>query len=162
MANSFSWTQGYVTAGGWFYWLEALPLQQRRALPDGSRLLAVHAAPGTDDGPGVTPERGDTELHRLVADSDADLVFVGHTHWPLDQTAGRVRIVNVGSVSNPWAPDLRASYALVEAGPSRWSMDLRRVDYDRQAVIDAIHGAHHPTPGFLTGWFRGDYRPPWQ
>lgn len=162
MANSFSWTQGYVTAGGWFDWLGALPLEQRRALPDGSRLLAVHAAPGTDDGPGVNPEQSDTELLQLVTDIDADLVFVGHTHWPLDLTAGRVRIVNVGSVSNPWAPDLRASYALVEAGPSGWSVHLRRVDYDRQAVIDAIHGAHHPTPGFLIGWFRGERRPSWQ
>lgn len=162
MANSFSWTRGYITADGWFDWLGALPLEQRRVLPDGSRLLAVHAAPGTDDGPGVSPEQSGTELHHLVADSDADLVFVGHTHWALDRTAGSVRIVNVGSVSNPWAPDLRASYALVEAGPSGCSVDLRRVDYDRQAVIGAIHSVHHPTPEFLIGWFRGEHRPPWQ
>ena len=162
MANSFSWTRGYITASGWFDWLRALPLEQRRALPDGSRLLAVHAAPGTDDGPGVNPEQSDTELLQLVADSASDLVLVGHTHWPLDRTAGPVRIVNVGSVSNPWAPDLRASYALVEAGPSGWSVHLRRVDYDRQAVVDAIHAVHHPTPTFLTGWFRGERRPSWQ
>lgn len=162
MANSFSWTRGYITAGGWFDWLEALPLEQRRVLPDGSRLLAVHAAPGTDDGAGVSPKQSDAELHRVVADSDADLVFVGHTHWPIDRTAGRVRIVNVGSVSNPWAPDLRASYALVEAGHSGWSVHLRRVDYDRQAVIAAIHAAHHPTPAFLTAWFRGERRLSWR
>src|SRR5262249_29254476 len=135
---------------------------EARPHPAAPRLLVVHAAPGTDDGPGVNPEQSDTELLQLVADSASDLVLVGHTHWPLDRTAGPVRIVNVGSVSNPWAPDLRASYALVEAGPSGWSVHLRRVDYDRQAVVDAIHAVHHPPPTFLTGWSRGERRPSWQ
>src|SRR5262249_36766407 len=76
MANSFSWARGYITPGGWFDWRGALPLEQRRTLPDGSRLLAAHAAPGTDDGPGVSPEQSDTQLHHLVAGSAADLVFV--------------------------------------------------------------------------------------
>ena len=30
VTNSFAWTQGAVTIGGWFDWLEALPLEQRQ------------------------------------------------------------------------------------------------------------------------------------
>ena len=53
VAHSFAWTMGYVTAGGWLDWLAALPLEARLRLPDGTRLLAVHVAPGQADGPGI-------------------------------------------------------------------------------------------------------------
>lgn len=45
VAHSFAWTQGAVTAAGWFDWLRRLPLDLRVDLPDGSALLAVHASP---------------------------------------------------------------------------------------------------------------------
>jgi hypothetical protein len=47
---SFAWTRGFITAGGWYDWLAKLLLEARLLLPDGSRLLGVHASPGTDDG----------------------------------------------------------------------------------------------------------------
>jgi len=33
---------------------------------------------------------------------------------------------------------------------------LRRVDYDREAVIKAIEQSRHPTPSFLIGFMRGE------
>jgi putative phosphoesterase len=155
VAHSFAWTQGYVTGAGWFDWLAQLPLELRLDLPDGTRVLCVHAAPGTDDGAGLNPVQSDAELGALLADCGADLVFAGHTHWALDRSVDGVRAVNLGSVSNPWAPDLRATYVLLEAGPDGHEVRARRVDYDRQAVIDGIAASHHPTPDFLTSWFRG-------
>ena len=62
--RSFAWTQGMVTAAGWFDWLSALPLDARMVLPDGTRLLGVHASPGTDDGHGVHPGQSDDERSR--------------------------------------------------------------------------------------------------
>ncbi|MGH2352839.1 MAG: metallophosphoesterase family protein [Chloroflexota bacterium] len=162
VAHTFAWTLGHVTATGWLSWLADLPLEQRLTLPDGTRLLGVHAAPGTDDGSGVRPTLGDAELAALVASSEADLVCVGHTHWPLDRTAGDVRVVNLGSISNPLAPDLRASYALLEADTSGYHLELRRVEYDRQAVIEALERVRHPGAGFIIPHFLGQRRPPWQ
>jgi len=49
-------------------------------LPDGTRLLAVHVAPGQDDGSGIHPALSDDELNALVAKASADLVCVGRTH----------------------------------------------------------------------------------
>jgi predicted phosphodiesterase len=66
-------------------------------------------APGLDDGLGIYPTLSDAELGALVHDAQADLVCVGHTHWPLDRTVAGVRVLNPGSISNPVAPDLRAS-----------------------------------------------------
>ena len=51
----------------------------------------------------------------MVSDVEAELVLVGHTHLPFDRTVGNIRVVNPGSVSNPFPPDLRASYVILEA-----------------------------------------------
>ena len=161
VAHSFAWTQGVVTAAGWFDWLLALPIEERTVLPDGTRLLAVHVAPGQDDGPGIHPALTDGELNALVADASADLVCVGHTHWPIDRAVAGVRVINVGSISNPVAFDLRASYALIDATETGYHVEHRRVAYDVEAVIQAIERSHHPSGDFIISHFRGERRPWW-
>jgi predicted phosphodiesterase len=152
--TTFAWTRGFLTAAGWFDWLASLPLDSRLMLPDGTRLLVVHASPGLDDGPGVAPKHSDEELGERMAGAEADLVLVGHTHQAVDRVVGDVRVVNPGSVGMPIAPTRSAGYALIEANRSGYRVDLRRVDYDHGAVIDAIDGAHHPTPDFLLRYYR--------
>ena len=157
--RSLCWTQGAVVATGWRPWLASLPLEQRLTLPDGTRLLAVHAAPGCDDGPGVQPGLDDDELGLLLRDCDADLVCVAHTHTPLDRAVASVRVVNLGSVSNPpksAGADRRASYVLLEAEPAGYRLRHRQVAYDYQAVIAAIQGAHHPTSAYLMHFWQKD------
>jgi hypothetical protein len=46
--------------------LASLPLEVRSTLPDGTRILGVHAAPGLDDGPGITPHRPEKELAEVL------------------------------------------------------------------------------------------------
>lgn len=165
LSQGLAWTQGYLTAGGWLDWLAALPLEQRLVLPDGTRLLGVHAAPGRDDGRGVDPALSDPELAAAVAGCGADLVCVAHTHWPLDRRAAGVRVVNVGSVSNPVAPeappDLRACYALLEADATGYRLRPRRVAYDLRAVIDAVGRARHPAAAWIIEHFLGRKRGAW-
>jgi predicted phosphodiesterase len=161
VSQAFSWSQGAVAATGWHDWLARLPLEQRLTLPDGTRLLGVHAAPGTDDGDGISPALDDAELGEVVAGCEADLVCVGHTHWPLDRSAGGVRVINPGSVSNPFPPDLRAAYALLEADASAHRIQKRRVDYDREAVIGLAERLRYPGLGYVAGFLRGQIRPRW-
>jgi predicted phosphodiesterase len=154
IAQGLAWTHGYLSATGWIDWLAALPFEQRLTLPDGTRLLGVHIAPGKEEGPGIGPSTSDEEIARLVSDCDADLVLVGDTHVPLDRRVGSVRIVNVGSVSNPFPPDLRASYALLEAGVHDYHIAFRRVAYDTEAVIRAVYESHmFPNPEWLIAKF---------
>lgn len=153
--RSVAWTRSYVAASGWLDWLAALPLERRLTLPDGTRLLAVHASPGRDDGPGIFPAMSDDELLAVVEDADADLIVVGHTHQALDRTVGGVRVVNLGSVSNPATPDLRAAYAMLEATNQGYVVQARRVEYDWQAVVAAIRAVRHPAADFLIqNWSR--------
>jgi predicted phosphodiesterase len=154
--RSFSWTRGYITAAGWLDWLTNLPLEVRMTLPDGTRVLGVHASPGRDDGAGIAAQHSDDDLERRLAGCESDVVLVGHTHTPLERRVGRIQVVNLGSISNPVTPGLQASYVLLEADEHGYSLQLRRVEYDREAVIQAIRQSHHPAPDFLIGFMRGE------
>jgi predicted phosphodiesterase len=160
LASSFAWTIGAVAPAGWLPWLRALPLEMRIILPDGTRVLAVHAAPGTDDGDGFQVRHSDDELRSQLDGVDADLVLVGHTHIPFDRQVGGTRLVNPGSVSNPFPPDLRASYAILSCDMQGYRIEHRRAEYDRQAVIEAVKGLAHPSEAYITRFMRGENRPP--
>ncbi len=155
-ARSFSWTRGYVSAAGWLDWLTNLPLEVRLTLPDGTRLLGVHASPGRDDGPGIQTKHSDGKLEQRLAGCESDVVIVGHTHVPLDRQVGRIHVINLGSISNPVTLGLQATYVLLDADEHGYRIQLRRVDYDREAVIKAIEHSRHPTPSFLIGFMRGE------
>ena len=113
VAHTFAWTQGMVTAADRLNWLLTLSLDFRRTL-GAMRVLAVHAAPGQDDGPGIPPELSVDELCQVLEGCEADLVLVGHTHRPTNRLAGEVRVVNPGWPSAP------VSVFCLACGPSGW------------------------------------------
>ena len=147
-----------MSAAGLIPWLDvAADASSARTLPDGTRVLAVHASPRSDDGPGIDPRASDAEQAELLAGCDADIVFAGHTHRA-GRPAGRsVRAVNLGSVSNPVPPDLRASYVMLDADADGHRVEHRRVAYDRDAVIDAVERLnHHPGRDWVIKHHRGE------
>jgi predicted phosphodiesterase len=154
--RSFAWTRGYLSATGWLDWVANLPLEVRLILPDGTRLLGVHASPGRDDGPGIQPKHSDDTLEQRLAGCEADLVIVGHTHVPLDRQVGSIRVINLGSISNPITLGMQAIYGLLDADEHGYTIQLRRVDYDHEAVIRAIEQSRHPTTSYLIGFMRGE------
>jgi len=159
--QTFAWTQGALVATGWLPWLAALPLELHIILPNGTRVLGVHASPGNDDGPGIHPDLTDMELEVLFKGCDADLVFVGHTHWPLEIKFNGIHLVNIGSVSNPLSPDLRASYAIVDGDEQEYRIEQWRVVYDRQAVIAELERVRHPTRNYIIQFMLGKHQHAW-
>lgn len=154
--SGFAWTKGGVTAVNKLDWLANLPLEHRVILPDGTRFLGVHAAPGTDDGAGFKPGMDAEQMAAQLADCDADLVVVGHTHQRMDAQMGDVRLVNLGSVSNPVGGDLRAKYVILTADKTSHALEPRFVDYDQQAVIDQLENIGHPSATFISQFMRGE------
>lgn len=158
VSATFSWTAGCMSASGWTPWLAALPEEVRMTLADGTRLLGVHASPGIDDGPGINDSDGDAELAARLDGCAADVVFGGHTHRPVDRTVGATRAVNLGSVSNPVPPDLRASYVMVESDECGHAIEHVRVEYDHDAVVGALEDVKHPGRNWLIAHQRGEVR----
>ena len=110
--------------------LAALPFDLRR---DGARY--VHASP-VSDVRSFGPQHDDSEEEMLEDVLETRLVF-GHTHLQFQRQAGAgVELLNPGSVGMPFDDDHRAAYALVGDDDE---VDLRRVEYDRERTIAAVH-----------------------
>jgi putative phosphoesterase len=149
VAVSFAWTRGAITQAGWFDWLEQLPAELRLTLPDGTRVLGVHASPISDDGPGIDTRISDEVLAELLADCDADIVFAGHTHDVTDRVIGGVRAVNLGSVSNPTRGDHCATYAILHVDEASHRIEHRIVEFNLIGARAAIDAVRHPAADYL-------------
>ncbi len=62
-------------------------------------------------------------------------------------------VVNSGSAGVPFDGDPRASYAVIERGPSGWIAELRRVTYDIERTVAAFP-ADHPARAQWTSMIR--------
>jgi len=157
IATSLAWTRGVVTATGWFNWLAALPLELRHTAPNGTRILAVHAAPGTDDGEGIHPGRSNAEIADLLEGCEADVVFVAHTHEAMVRRVGSQLVVNLGSLSNPRGADVRASYVLLDITEAGVRITPRRVAYDQASFANALHRVRYPAVEHILSFQRGEH-----
>ena len=68
-----------------------------------------------------------------------------------------MRVVNLGSVSNPTGRDLRASYALLDARAEGCEVRERRAGYDHAAV----RRSRHPSAEYIARFQRGEHRAAW-
>lgn len=147
--GSFSWTQGAVTASGWFEWLASLPLMFCDELPDGTTVLAVHAAPYRDEGQGFQAETSAAEAEQMVANCDVGLICVGHTHYAFNRTVNGKCVINPGAITgNP--TNARASYALLKADPQGYQVEHRQVTYNQEEVVDMLYRIKHLSAAFIS------------
>lgn len=149
----FEWAVGAAQAVGLRDWLVEMPLDWRTTLPDGTRLLLVHASPGKDDGSGINPDDPDEVVAERLTGADADLVITGHTHLPLDRTVNGVRVWNLGSVSNPNTPDQRAMWTLLEADDEGYTLTRQFAEYDIPTMLAALDASQHPTRSYARSFW---------
>jgi hypothetical protein len=71
-------------------------------------------------------------------------------------------VVNPGSVSNPFPPDLRASYILLDVDQSGYQIYHQYVDYNHEAVIEEVERLRHPGAEYIVGGMRGQNKPRWK
>ena len=151
--RSFIWTLDAVERAGHLDWLKSLPLDERLTLPDSTRMLLVHASPGTDDGHGFWEDKPDDATSATMLDgAEAEVVCVAHTHRVVDRTIGGIRVLNAGAVSNQHpGQDKRAHYAILTADANGHEVQQLRVDYDRDAAIAALEASGYPSAAFVKG-----------
>jgi predicted phosphodiesterase len=142
--SSFSWTRGMVTAAGRLDDVSALGSELRLTLPDGTRVLGVHASPRSDDGQGIDTRISDRDLRELLDGCEADLVFARHTHDATDRFVDGIRAVNLGSLSNPSRPDRCATSCVLRCDSESHTIEHRVVDDDHRAELAALDRVRHP------------------
>ncbi|MFW6265799.1 MAG: metallophosphoesterase family protein [Halanaeroarchaeum sp.] len=114
-------------------WLEGLP-EVRGCCDD--RVKIVHGHPEDPDRYTYPDEFGP---HLL---GDEDVLVMGHTHVQHAEQYETGFVVNPGSVGQPRDHDPRAAYAVVDLGALQ--VETHRVEYDVDAVVDAIGDAGLP------------------
>lgn len=132
--------------------LRGLPAR-RTVVVDGRRLELLHAAPRDPLFQYLPPERL-AEWEGAVADIDAELVLVGHTHQPAVLELGGKRVVNPGSVGLPHERDPRACYAVIADGEPI----LKRVAYDVDRTLAELETCGLPADVVraLASLYRGE------
>lgn len=154
-SRALGWTYGVVSASDGVEWLAGLPVELRLTLPGGERVLLVHAAPGTDDGPGLYNEMTDDEMQAAgVAGAQAELVLVGHTHVPMDRTVGGVHVVNPGSVGNPVTAPRRSTWALLTADDQGYTIEPRSCPFDMDGLVTDLDRSRFPAADWLKSRLR--------
>jgi len=114
-------------------WLRELPHPLLVSF-EGRRALLSHGHPAAIDQyvypDGVEAAFSGTDV------MGADIVWLAHTHYPMDASHGRVRICNPGSVGQPRDRDPRASWAIWEPGIEK--VTWHRTEYDRSMLLQDI------------------------
>ena len=123
--------------------LDALP----QSAPIGDRTRAWHGSP-VSDVRSFLPEPAEDEAELLDGVSEARLVF-GHTHLQFQRAAaaGKIELVNPGSIGMPFDGDHRAAYALLHDDDA---IEHRRLPYDHAAVPAALR-ARYGDAAWLAG-----------
>lgn len=116
------WTRNQLTADN-LAWLQSLPLQLDLTFGD-TEVTLRHANPWDEEG----YLYADSPLIEKVHLAAAQILIVGHTHYPLSRRAGNGMLVNPGSVGQPRDRNPRASFACLDL-PER-SVSFHRVEYD--------------------------------
>jgi predicted phosphodiesterase len=121
-------------------WLRSLP---RAASFAGGRYLLVHSHPAPErEDAYVYPEEFDTLEEYLDEDGDLDGLVLGHTHVQGSRSVDGRLVVNPGSVGQPRDGDPDAAYAVLDTDAD--TVDLRRVAYDVDRVVEAVSAAGLP------------------
>ena len=139
---NFRWTVERLSYADYEF-LHDLPPRLEMEVPGYGRVVAVHATPA-DDESNLLPNTPDDDVRPHIAGLDARLLLYGHTHRPVDRIVDSVRLVNDGSVGLPLDGDPRPAYALLDFEGGQCTVTIRRVTYDREAVIAELEQVEHP------------------
>jgi putative phosphoesterase len=119
--------------------LGTLPIT-RRLLLENTRFLLVHATPRD---PLDEYAIADADFwERRLLDVDAQVICVGHTHFPFALEVGDKLVINPGSVGQPRDGDPRASYAIIE----NQRVELKRVEYPVEDTVKTVMESSLPEP----------------
>jgi predicted phosphodiesterase len=116
--------------------------------PGYGRVVAIHANAQDDEMP-LRPNAPVEQMRDFFAGLDGRLILYGHTHQPVDRIVDGVRIVNDGSAGLPLDGDPRPAYALLDFEGGECAVTVRRVEYDREAVIAELERVDHPARAWV-------------
>lgn len=125
-------------------YLNALPATLRMDW-DGVKVLMAHGAPW-DTNHYIYPDAPD-EIWERLADSDADVLILGHTHYRMVKKIGNTCVINPGSVGQPRDGVAGAAWALFDTADAKVyqfseKYDVTEIQNKAKAIDSALPYLH--------------------
>lgn len=121
--------------------IDTLPFTRAASVAPSMRVF--HGSPDSyREGLGIWTKNDTIERH--FQGIEETLLVCAHTHRPMVRETPGGLVVNVGSVGLPFNGDPRAQYAIFTHKDGHWQVELRQVDYDREAFLKT-----YKTTGFM-------------
>ncbi|MCL2134873.1 MAG: YfcE family phosphodiesterase [Candidatus Bathyarchaeota archaeon] len=101
----------------------------------GKKVFMTHASPlsATDN---ITSNTSKKHLTKIVSNTGADVIIVGHSHEQFHKKVDNVLILNPGSVGRPSDGNPQAAYAMLSFNPLK--TDLIRLNYPVEVATKAL------------------------
>ena len=142
-----------------FEFIRSFKMVHEIKLPNGLVVCCYHGSPRstTDLLLATTPQE---DLENYLSGFSADVYIGGHSHIQLHRRFGNKLLVNSGSVGNafvyayspgvvprllPWA-----EYAIIEQNDQSLNVNLRRINYDTQRLLEEVRKSELPGSAW---WF---------
>lgn len=117
--------------------LKNLPKQKELEI-EGEKILLVHGSPRKND-ENIFPDLPIEVVEEIVAGTNADIIFCGHTHIPCGyQTRKNQTVVNVGSVGRPFTPNPQSCYVIARFFNGSFEVKHKFLDYDTQKAAEIL------------------------
>jgi putative phosphoesterase len=107
-------------------------------------LALFHGSPGDPLSEYIFPGIPERLARRMIQKAGAPVVLLGHTHMPMVYSFHGEMLANPGSVGQPRDGDPRAAFAILTLSDGEFSFDIKRVEYDLDAVAGKIIQAGLP------------------
>lgn len=129
--KSFEHTKNHITNTN-LAKLRNASLQQELSI-DGFKVVMFHGSPWDKLEEYIYPDYPNFERFKSI---DADVIILGHTHYPMIKKIGEKLIINPGSCGQPRDYDPRASYVILDTPIKK--AKIERVQYDIEKVCNAV------------------------
>lgn len=117
--------------------LKNLPPQKDLEI-DGVKVLLVHGSPRKND-ENISPDLPIEKIEEIIAGTDADVIFCGHTHIPCGyQTKNKQTVVNDGSVGRPFTPNPQACYVVADFNQGSFEIMHKFISYDKEKASEIL------------------------
>ena len=117
--------------------LKNLPAQKEITL-GGVKFLLVHGSPRKNN-EDILQDTPLSEVEKMLAGVDADVVLCGHTHIPCGfQTTKQQTVVNDGSVGRPFTPEPKACYLIITVADGKCVFEHHFVEYNNKSASEKL------------------------
>lgn len=119
-------------------YLKSLP-EAKELIIDDVKICLAHGTPRRQN-ENMLPSTSLDRVEEMVASTDANLIFLGHTHFPCGfQLDSGKTVVNAGSVGRPMGEDKKPVFVILETlGGGKFELVHLTVEYDNQEAYNRV------------------------